>query len=103
MHLGWLSAGFCCWTYASILGGIPGGPVLVHDDGSSRMEILKPPALKPGDIIGFAAPAGAAELPPLLEYKKRLEKAGYKVVIPEGIEHRRVGYLGGTDEQRAGE
>jgi muramoyltetrapeptide carboxypeptidase len=73
------------------------------DRTTESNDILKPCALKPGDTIAFVAPAGAAELPPLVEYKKRLEQRGYKVIIPEGIEHRKVGYLGGTDDQRADE
>jgi muramoyltetrapeptide carboxypeptidase len=40
---------------------------------------------------------------PLLEYKKRLEKAGYKVLLPDGLGGRKSGYLGGTDEERAAE
>ena len=64
---------------------------------------IRPPALKPGDTIAFVAPAGPAELPPLREYAARLEKAGYRVIIPEGIGHRKSGYLAGTDEERAAE
>jgi muramoyltetrapeptide carboxypeptidase len=86
-----------------MLGGSGGEVSRSPDASSDGNEILKPKALKPGDTIAFVAPAGAANLPPLVEYKKRLEKRGYKVHIPEGIEHRKVGYLGGTDEQRAGE
>jgi len=62
-----------------------------------------PPALKPGDTIAFVAPAAPAEMPPLLEYAARLEKAGYKVRFPKGIEGRKSGYLGGTDDERAAE
>ena len=62
----------------------------------------KPRALKPGDTIVFVAPAGPIELAPLQEYAKRLEKAGYKVVIPKGID-RKTGYLAGSDEDRAAE
>jgi muramoyltetrapeptide carboxypeptidase len=84
--------------------GGSGGDVSRAAEGSTiGTEVLKPPALKPGDTIAFVAPAGAANLPPLLEYKKRLENRGYKVLIPNGIEQRKVGYLGGTDEQRADE
>lgn len=66
-------------------------------------EWLVPPGLKPGDTIAFVAPAAPAELPPMRAYADRLEKAGYKVIIPEGIENRKQNYLGGTDEQRADE
>jgi muramoyltetrapeptide carboxypeptidase len=63
---------------------------------------LKPHALKPGDTIALVAPAGPASLAPVRKYADRLEKAGYKVILPAGGE-RKVGYLGGTDEQRAEE
>jgi muramoyltetrapeptide carboxypeptidase len=64
---------------------------------------VRPPALKPGDTIAFVAPAGPAELPKLRAYAAELEKAGYRVAIPDGIGERRSGYLGGTDEERAAE
>jgi len=63
---------------------------------------LKPPALRPGDTIAFVAPAGPVDPAPLRKYARRLEEAGYKVQIPEGI-GRRDGYLAGTDEQRVAE
>ncbi len=63
---------------------------------------LEPPALKPGDTVAIVAPAGPAEMAPILKYAKLLEKSGYKVRLPQGGE-RKVGYLGGTDEQRADE
>jgi muramoyltetrapeptide carboxypeptidase len=63
----------------------------------------KPPALKPGDTIAFVAPAGPVRSDaPLREYASRLEKAGYKVVIPESIS-RRSGFLAGSDDDRAAE
>ena len=40
---------------------------------------------------------------PLKAYAEQLEKGGYRVIIPPGIEHRRSGYLAGTDEERADE
>ncbi|MGP0064234.1 MAG: S66 peptidase family protein [Isosphaeraceae bacterium] len=64
---------------------------------------VRAPALKPGETIAFVAPAGPARLPPLRTYASRLEKAGYRVIIPQGIEHRKSGYLAGTDEERAAE
>jgi muramoyltetrapeptide carboxypeptidase len=64
---------------------------------------IRPTALRPGDTIAFVAPAGPAALPPIRAYADRLEKDGYRVIIPPGIEHRKSGYLAGTDEQRADE
>jgi muramoyltetrapeptide carboxypeptidase len=63
---------------------------------------IKPPALWPGDTIMFVAPAGPVQLAPLRAYAKRLQKAGYKVIIPNNI-GRKSGYLAGTDEERAAE
>lgn len=70
---------------------------------AAELEWLTPTALKPGDTIAFVAPAAPAELAPMKAYAKILEAAGYKVIIPEGIENRKMGYLGGTDEERASE
>jgi muramoyltetrapeptide carboxypeptidase len=64
---------------------------------------VRPAALKAGDTIAFAAPAGPAELPKLKAYAAELEKAGYKVLIPDGIDERKAAYLAGTDEERAAE
>ena len=44
------------------------------------------------------APAGPVEIAQLKEYAQTLEKAGYHVMIPEGIE-RKAGYLAGSDER----
>lgn len=63
---------------------------------------LKARGLKPGDTIALIAPAGPAELSRLRKYAALLEKEGYKVLVPAGGE-RKVGYLGGTDEERAEE
>ena len=72
-------------------------------DRDTTGDWIRPPALKPGDTIAFVAPAGPAKLPPLKAYAEQLEKGGYRVIIPPGIEHRRSGYLAGTDEERADE
>ena len=63
---------------------------------------LKAPGLKPGDTIALIMPAGPAELAPLRKYATQIEQAGYKVAFPAGGE-RKVGYLAGTDDQRADE
>lgn len=73
-----------------------GGPA------NEELPWLKPRGLKPGDTIALIAPAGPAELAPLRKYAALLEKGGYKVLLPAGGE-RKVGYLGGTDEERAEE
>jgi muramoyltetrapeptide carboxypeptidase len=91
----------CCllWAWSSLAGMT----VAVATEAKGALEWLTPPALKPGDTIAFVAPAGPAVMAPLREYARALEKAGYKVIIPEGIEGRKRGYLGGTDDQRADE
>jgi muramoyltetrapeptide carboxypeptidase len=72
-------------------------------DRDATDDWIRPPALKPGDTIAFVAPAGPAQLPPLNAYGEQLEKRGYRVIIPAGIEQRKSGYLAGTDEERAAE
>jgi muramoyltetrapeptide carboxypeptidase len=72
-------------------------------DGLAPADWKRAAALKPGDTIAFVAPAYPAKSAPMKAYADRLEKAGYKVHIPSGIENRTSGYLGGTDEERADE
>jgi muramoyltetrapeptide carboxypeptidase len=72
-------------------------------DRVATAEWIRPRALRPGDTIAFVAPAGPASLPPMKAYAETLEKGGYRVLIPTGIENRRSGYLAGTDEERADE
>jgi muramoyltetrapeptide carboxypeptidase len=69
----------------------------------SESAWTRPAALKPGDTIAFVAPAGPVELPPIRAYADQLEKGGYRVLIPPGIERRKRGYLAGSDEERASE
>jgi muramoyltetrapeptide carboxypeptidase len=88
--------------FANLIGVCILGLVAVARAKGDTIDWIKPPALKPGDTIAFVAPAGPAELAPLLEYKKQLEKSGYSVLMPAGIE-RKNGYLAGTDDERASE
>ena len=73
--------GVASWALAAALATATAGVTssLASDDW------VRPPALKPGDTIAFVAPSGPAEMPPLRRYAEILEKAGYKVLIPEGI------------------
>lgn len=75
---------------------------IVAKTQAEELPWLMPRALMPGDTIAFVAPSGPAEMATVVKYAKLLEKAGYKVILPQGRE-RKVGYLGGTDEQRADE
>jgi muramoyltetrapeptide carboxypeptidase len=69
---------------------------------ADELPWLKARALKPGDTVALVAPAGSAEMTTVRKYAKQLEKAGYKVLLPEGGA-RKPGYLSRTDEQWAGE
>ncbi len=78
------------------------GCLTMADSKTEELPWLKPHALKPGDTVAIIAPAGPAEMVTVVKYAKILEKDGFKVVLPQGGD-RKVGYLGGTDEQRADE
>ena len=65
------------------------------------MRIIKPKALRHGDVIGIAAPAS----PPVSEEKlakgiSYLERLGYRIELGKNL-YRKRGYLAGTDGQRA--
>lgn len=81
----------------------PGGlGILSAQDAGPNDEWKKARALRPGDTIVLVAPAGPIEIAALRKFAGGLEKAGYKVRIPKGIE-RKSGYLAGSDEDRAAE
>mgnify|MGYP000066164250 CR=1 FL=1 len=61
---------------------------------------VKPPALKPGDMIAIVAPSGAPSKRNLNLGVKRIESYGYKIRIHPQCYLRR-GYLAGDDEKRA--
>jgi muramoyltetrapeptide carboxypeptidase len=77
-------------------------PVFAQDPPPAT-DWLRPAALKPGETIAFVAPAAPADPGPMRAYAAHLEERGYRVIIPTGIEHRKHGYLAGTDEERADE
>lgn len=67
----------------------------------SEHPFIKPRALRPGDTIGLAAPAGI--LPDYAEFdrmKNDLESLGFHVVFGEFVNHRH-GYFAGKDHERA--
>jgi muramoyltetrapeptide carboxypeptidase len=72
-------------------------------EAAPKLEWIRPKALEPGDTVAFVAPAGVTEMGPMRTYAAGLEKGGYRVLIPEGIEDRKNGYLAGTDQERAAE
>ena len=60
------------------------------------------PALRPGDLIRFVAPAGPAD-PAQVEACRRIcEAKGFRVAIPANL-FRRDRYLAGSDDDRAAE
>ena len=92
------------WSFTVTLAILVVGASSVSaQDPEAGTDWIRPAALKPGDTIAFVAPAGPAELRPMQEYAAQLEKGGYRVIIPPGIEDRKNGYLAGTDEERADE
>jgi muramoyltetrapeptide carboxypeptidase len=98
MQLRYLDRVFFCTLIMAV-----SGAAIARGDEAPVAEWARPRALKPGDAIAFVAPAAPAEMPPLRAYAAQLEKEGYRVIIPDGIEKRKVGYLGGSDEERAAE
>ncbi len=64
------------------------------------MEVLKPPALRPGDTIGIvstSSPVSPGELGRLTGY---LRGRGYQVKLADGVTDR-LGHFAGTPERRA--
>lgn len=68
------------------------------------VEWLRPPALRPGDVIAFVAPAGAISDPgAIAAYRASLEAAGFRVRIDPALAGRRDNDRAGTDAERAAE
>lgn len=65
------------------------------------MDLRTPPRLRRGDLLGIIAPASPTDDPSRIDRGVRyLEGLGYRTIIGEHLKHR-VGYLAGTDEERA--
>ena len=64
------------------------------------MRIIKPGALRRGDVIGICAPASPPSSPDALDAGIRyLEQLGYRIELGKNL-YRRRGYLAGSDAQR---
>jgi len=63
---------------------------------------IKPPALRPGDLIGIAAPASNIKPEMLAEGCRELERLGFRTLYQPGITTS-YRYFSGTDERRAAE
>ncbi len=65
------------------------------------MMIMKPRALKKGDVIGIVAPASPpSSTEKIFKGAEYLERLGYRVKIGRNVE-KVYGYLAGTDHERA--
>jgi muramoyltetrapeptide carboxypeptidase len=65
-------------------------------------ERIKPPALRPGDLIGVVAPASNIRPEMLDEGCRELERLGFRTLYRPGITTS-YRYFSGSDERRAGE
>jgi muramoyltetrapeptide carboxypeptidase len=63
-------------------------------------KLLKPPRLRPGDLIGIVAPASPMKHDKLDQGIRYLENLGYKVKLGKFVFHEH-GYLAGRDRERA--
>jgi muramoyltetrapeptide carboxypeptidase len=63
-------------------------------------KLHRPKALKPGDLVGIAAPAGPFPRDRFEAGLRRLESLGLRTMVPRDI-FRRDGYLAGSDRDRA--
>lgn len=62
--------------------------------------LLKPPRLRPGDVIGVVAPASPMKHDRLENGIRYLERLGYKTKVGKAV-YREHGYLAGRDRDRA--
>lgn len=63
-------------------------------------KLLKPPRLRPGDLIGVVAPASPMKHDRLENGIRYLEQLGYKVKLGKFV-YEEHGYLAGRDQERA--
>ena len=63
------------------------------------MSWTRPRALKPGDLLGVCAPAGAVDMPRLQRGVARLEQMGFRVRVGEAVGDRHL-FTAGTIERR---
>jgi muramoyltetrapeptide carboxypeptidase len=68
--------------------------------GKEQMPVIVPPALKPGDTIGIAAPSGPVDRNAFEKGTAVLKEMGFRVYVPEGVFYKED-YLAGDDGHRA--
>jgi len=66
------------------------------------VPVIKPPALRPGDVIGIVAPASDIKPERLAAGARELERLGFRVKFSPSIFAREM-YLAGSDQRRAEE
>ena len=66
----------------------------------SIRSLLRPPALKEGDVVGVVAPAGPVDKEKLKSGLEVISKMGFKPLLGKYI-HARTGFLAGSDKERA--
>lgn len=63
----------------------------------------KPPALRPGDLVGVCAPSGVVEAEPLARGVAALEALGLRVRVPDGLAGARDLFMAGSVARRLDE
>ena len=64
------------------------------------MTLLKPPRLRPGDLVALVSPASTIADPSRIDRAVRyLESLGYRTKVGRSVLST-LGYLAGTDEER---
>lgn len=74
--------------------------VMANSFTKSNHDMLVPPSLNPGDVIGICAPAGFVSLDEIQAAISTLKKWGFNVKVGRTI-GKAFGTFGGTDEDRA--
>lgn len=85
---------------SAALAGLSFLPKIKPALADSSQEIIIPPYLKAGDIIGITSPSGYFRVEELNEATKQIQRWGFGIKIGKTIGER-DGNMGGTDQQRA--
>lgn len=99
----WPDGGVSVWSRTfpgplRTLGGVTIPPI---PDNLPAVEPIRPPRLRPGDVIGLVSPASPPRSADTLERSVRyLESLGYRVKVGAHVLARH-GFSAGTDDQRA--
>lgn len=70
---------------------------------AAPLRLIKPPRLQPGDLVGIVAPASAPPDPNAVDRAvAQIERLGFRACLGRHV-RARLGYLAGTDRERAGD